>query len=290
MALIPAFFLDCVVAIGFENENKERHYAATGFLYGKLVKQEGERKQYRIFLVTNKHVFNDSKSAWLRFNPEGDEPAKEFEALLVDKDNKQTWLVHPDPEVDLAILSINAPFLMEQGIRFSYFRNDQHVTTRTQATEIGVSEGDGVFILGFPMGMIGEKRNFVIVKQGIIARIRDTLAEHSKEFLVDASIFPGNSGGPVVLRPEIVSIQGTKANSSASLLGVVSSYVPYQDVAISAQTKRPRIIFEENSGLASIVPVDYLVEIIDSAVKTEENTKQEPPVEVKQSSPEKPAA
>ena len=290
MALIPAFFLDCVVAIGFENENKERHYAATGFLYGKLVKQEGERKQYRIFLVTNKHVFNDSKSAWLRFNPEGDEPAKEFEALLVDKDNKQTWLVHPDPEVDLAILSINAPFLMEQGIRFSYFRNDQHITTRTQATEIGVSEGDGVFILGFPMGMIGEKRNFVIVKQGIIARIRDTLAEHSKEFLVDASIFPGNSGGPVVLRPEIVSIQGTKANSSASLLGVVSSYVPYQDVAISAQTKRPRIIFEENSGLASIVPVDYLVEIIDSAVKTEENTKQEPPVEVKQSSPEKPAA
>ena len=290
MALIPAFFLDCVVAIGFENENKERHYAATGFLYGKLVKQEGERKQYRIFLVTNKHVFNDSKSAWLRFNPEGDEPAKEFEALLVDKDNKQTWLVHPDPEVDLAILSINAPFLMEQGIRFSYFRNDQHVTTRTQATEIGVSEGDGVFILGFPMGMIGEKRNFVIVKQGIIARIRDTLAEHSKEFLVDASIFPGNSGGPVVLRPEIVSIQGTKANSSASLLGVVSSYVPYQDVAISAQTKRPRIIFEENSGLASIVPVDYLVEIIDSAVKAEENTKQEPPVEVKQSSPEKPAA
>jgi len=81
-------------------------------LYGKLIKQEGERKQYRIFLVTNKHVFNDSKTAWLRFNPEGDEPAKEFKALLVDKDNKQTWLVHPDLEVDLAILSINAPFLI----------------------------------------------------------------------------------------------------------------------------------------------------------------------------------
>lgn len=289
MALIPSFFLDCVVAIGFENENKERHYAATGFLYGKLIKQEGESKQYRIFLVTNKHVFNDSKTTWLRFNPERDEPAKEFEALLRDKNNKQTWLVHPDPEVDLAILGINAPFLSEQGIRFSYFRSDQHIATRTQATEIGVGEGDGVFVLGFPMGMIGEKRNFVIVKQGIIARIRDTLAGHSKEFLVDASIFPGNSGGPVVLRPEIVAIQGTKVNSSASLLGVVSSYLPYQDIAISAQTKRPRIIFEENSGLASIVPVDYLVEIIDSVVKTEENAMQEPSVEVKQSSPEKPA-
>jgi S1-C subfamily serine protease len=291
MALIPAFFLDCVVAIGFENSNKERHYAATGFLYGKLIKQEGESKQYRIFLVTNKHVFNDSKMAWLRFNPEGDESAKEFEALLVDKNDKQTWLVHPDPEVDLAILGINTGFLSKQGIRFSFFRSDQHIATREQATEAGISEGDGVFILGFPMGMIGEKRNFVIVKQGIIARIRDTLAGHSKEFLVDASIFPGNSGGPVVLRPEVVSITGTKANHNASLLGIVSSYVPYQDIAISAQTKRPRIIFEENSGLASIVPVDYIVEIIDATVKTKEETvRQEPPVEVSQSKPEEPAA
>lgn len=290
MALIPSFFLDCVVAIGFENAEKERHYAATGFLYGKLIKQEEENKTYRIFLVTNKHVFNDSKTAWLRFNPEGDEPAKEFEVLLIDNNNKQTWHVHPDQEVDLAIIGINGSFLSEQGIRFSFFRSDQHITTRAQATEVGISEGDGVFILGFPMGMIGEKRNFVIVKQGVIARIRDTLAGHTKEFLVDASIFPGNSGGPVVSRPEVVSIQGTKANGNASLLGVVSSYVPYQDVAISMQTKRPRIIFEENSGLASIVPVDYLVEIIDAAVRTEENVKQEPPIEVQQSNPEEPAA
>jgi len=290
MALIPTFFLDCVVAIGFENAEKERHYAATGFLYGKLIKQEGESKNYRIFLVTNKHVFNDSKTAWLRFNPEGDEPAKEFEVLLMDSNNKQTWLVHPDPEVDLAIIGINAGFLSEQGIRFSFFRSDQHITTRAQATELGISEGDGVFVLGFPMGMIGEKRNFVIVKQGVIARIRDTLAGHTKEFLVDASIFPGNSGGPVVSRPEMIAIQGTKANGNASLLGVVSSYVPYQDVAISMQTKRPRIIFEENSGLASIVPVDYLLEIIDDTVKTEENVKQEPSIEVQQSNPEEPAA
>jgi S1-C subfamily serine protease len=290
MALIPSFFLDCVVAIGFDTTGKGRQYVATGFLYGKLIAQEGEGKTYRIFLVTNKHVFNESKTTWLRFNPEGDEPAKEFEARLIDQNNNRTWLVHPDPEVDLAILSINANFLSEQGIRFSFFRSDQHVTTRAQATEVGISEGDGVFILGFPMGMIGEKRNFVIVKQGIIARIRDALTGNAKEFLVDASIFPGNSGGPVVSRPEVVAIQGTKAYSSATLLGVVASYVPYQDVAVSMQTKRPRVIFEENSGLASIVPADYLIEIIDTAIGAAEIVKQEPPIEVNQSKPEEPAA
>ncbi len=289
MSLIPSFFLDCVVAIGFENAKKERQYVATGFLYGQFISQEGEDKQYKLFLITNKHVFTDSSIAWVRLNPEKDEPAKEFEAILVNKNNEKTWLDHPDPEVDLAILGINPGVLTEQGIRISFFRSDQHITTRAQAQENGVCEGDGVFILGFPMGMIGEKRNYVIVKQGVIARIRDTLAGYSKEFLVDASIFPGNSGGPVVLRPEVVSIRGTKSNSSASLVGIVSSYVPYRDVAISAQTKQPRIIFEENSGLASIIPVDFLVEIIDRISKTKEIGKPEPPVEVPQTPPEQPA-
>ncbi len=41
-----------------------------------------------------------------------------------------------------------------------------------------------------------------------------------------------------------------------SLLGVISGYIPYQDIAISLKTKRPRITFEENSGLTIVVPID----------------------------------
>ncbi len=289
MALIPSFFLDCVVAIGFENPDGSRQYAATGFLYGNFIAQEGNGKTYKIYLVTNKHVFNDSKIAWLRFNPEGDEPAREYDIVLLDRDNNRTWKTHPDPDIDLAIIEINATFLKSQGIRFEFFRSDQHLITKAQAAEAGISEGDGVFVLGFPMGMIGEKRNFVIVKQGAIARIRDALTGNAKEFLVDTSIFPGNSGGPVISRPEIVSIQGTQPYSRSSLLGIVASYVPYQDVAISMQTKRPRVIFEENSGLASIVLVDYLVEIVDAIPAVLEHVNQQPPVEVPQALPEEPS-
>ena len=35
--------------------------------------------------------------------------------------------------------------------------------------------------------------------------------------------------------------------------------------AVSDQTKRPRIIFEENSGLATVVPVDFIVETVELA-------------------------
>ncbi len=133
---------------------------------------------------------------------------------------------------------------------------------RDKASELGFSEGDGIYILGFPMNLVGEGRNYVIAREGSIARIRDALAGTTNEFLVDALVFPGNSGGPVILRPELTSIKGTASQKRSYLIGMVQNHIPYQDVAISRQTKRVRIIFEENSGLASVIPMDFVKELI----------------------------
>jgi hypothetical protein len=51
------------------------------------------------------------------------------------------------------------------------------------------------------------------------------------------------------------------------LIGVVSSFQTYQEVAVRQQTSRPRIIFEENAGLANVVPVDQINVAIAEAVK-----------------------
>lgn len=124
------------------------------------------------------------------------------------------------------------------------------------------------------MGIIGGDRNFVIVRGGSIARIRDTLQESSKDFLVDAFVFPGNSGGPAVSKPEALSITGTKSQSDAYLIGIIKSYLPYKDIAISEQTKRPRVIFEENSGLAAIQPIDFIQEAIQEHQKLQGEPKE----------------
>lgn len=152
-----------------------------------------------------------------------------------------------------------------------HFRSEDALLTRAKAKELGLSEGDGVYVLGFPMGLVGQREDYVIVRQGAIARVRDVLVLDSTEpstFLVDSFIFPGNSGGPVILRPELVSVGGTPAMSKAYLLGVVRDYLPYTDVAISAQTKHPRVTFEENSGLADVIPADYIEETIADYGKT----------------------
>ena len=105
---------------------------------------------------------------------------------------------------------------------------------------------------GFPMGQVGKERNYTIVRHGSLARVRDAIVGSSESFLVDTLIFPGNSGGPVVIRPEALAVGGTKATQKALLIGIVAGYLPYRDVAVSQQTKRARVIFEENSGLAVV--------------------------------------
>lgn len=149
-----------------------------------------------------------------------------------------------------------------------YFSNDNHIANTERMKELGITEGDFAYVLGFPMGLTRERRNTVIVRSGSIARIRDVLTRDSLVFLVDAFVFPGNSGGPVISKPEFLAIRGTKSQRAAYLMGIVRGYVPYRDVAVSAQTGKPRVIFEENASLAEALPVDLIEEIVHAALKT----------------------
>jgi len=270
MALIPPIYLDCVVAIGIDSEKSERIWIASGFLFGYFQKRDKEKKKslYSVYLVTNRHVLEGTKIIYLRFNPKDNNPAQEFPLPFTGVTNPAKWHSHPDPLIDLAIVRINPNILEQAGIQFSYFRSDNHIADRNKMNELGITEGDYGYVLGFPMGLIGKKRNFVITRHGTIARIRDFLSGHSKEILFDSLIFPGNSGGPVITKPEVVAIKKTSPQLASYLIGIIKEYIPYQDVAVSMQTKRPRIIFEDNSGLALVVPIDFVLELIKSLEST----------------------
>jgi hypothetical protein len=89
-----------------------------------------------------------------------------------------------------------------------------------------ITEGDRVFVLGFPMGLVATERQYVICRSGIIARVRDLLEGTAPDFLVDATVFPGNSGGPVVICPSALAITGTKQIEKADLIGIVKATFP----------------------------------------------------------------
>ncbi len=48
------------------------------------------------------------------------------------------------------------------------------------------------------------------------------------------------------------------------MTGIIRAYVPYREMAFSAQTKQRRIVFEENTGLSQVWPVVLINEIIES--------------------------
>ena len=275
MALIPPPFFDCVVAIGKPNPDGTKSWIGTGFLFGKYSNtREDKQKEYTIYLVTNKHVLVNQTDIVLRFNPQNDQAAMDFPIKLISN-GKMIWTGHPNINVDVAAFRINAQKLRDVGMKFHFFLSDETVFTKDDLIKIETHEGDSIYVLGFPMGLVAPDRQHVILRGGAIARIRDLFEGRSTDFVVDAMVFPGNSGGPVILRPEITSIEGTKSNNRSCLIGVIKSYIPYQDVAISQQTKRPRVIFEENTGLSLVEPVDYIFETIAEIEKMKKPTTEE---------------
>jgi hypothetical protein len=267
MALIPPHYLDCVVAIGADERSHQEAgtdnitWIGTGFLVGRFFKQEGDSTRYHVFLVTNKHVFSDRQSIILQFNPSNEQAVKTYHVKLTDGE-KVLWTGHPT--ADAAVALMDPHILKKDERRYNVFRSDQDFVNIDKMASLGISEGDFVYILGYPLGLVDQERHYVIVRSGVIARIRDVLERRKSDFIIDASVFPGSSGGPVITKPEIVRIEGTECVSRSYLIGIVHSYISYVDSAISAQTQRVRVTFEENSGLARVTPSEHILEAVEA--------------------------
>jgi len=210
--LLPAAFLNCVVAIGDITTivvpgappRQEWQTTGTGFFYGFLTKDNADplKREYEIYLVTARHVVSNRQNLKARVNPSvAGGAGQEFEIPSNPKPGDQTWFFHPDPAIDVAAVRVDYNLLTKSGFAVSFFEQDNNVVLRTEMPAVETAAGDGVYVLGFPMGLAGQQRNYVIVRQGVIARISEMIESASNTFMIDAFVFPGNSGGPVVLKP-----------------------------------------------------------------------------------------
>jgi hypothetical protein len=269
MALLHPFFLDTVVAVAVGDEPAKRQWTRTGFLYGNaLLRNPPETPtRYRLWLITNKHALRNLSAIYVKFNSAHNTTSVDYSIPLVSPSKKPLWIGHPRDDTDIAAIFLNAPFLLSSNRRFAFFCSDRHCLTKAEMKAQGLTEGDRCFALGFPMGLVSPQRQYAICRSGVIARIRDYLDGHTHDYVVDSAVFPANSGGPVILCPSAVAIEGTTAISRSALIGMVKTYVPYADVAISPQTGRAKAAFEENSGLSAVEPVDAIVETVALAEK-----------------------
>ena len=121
-----------------------------------------------------------------------------------------------------------------------------------------------VFFASFQPGVQLSKID-PILRRGVISKINE-----DGSFYIDGFAYPGNSGSPVFLMPSPIRFnEDGRINIGGDVLGgkfigVIGEYIPYQEIAISIQTKRPRVVFEENTGLSRVWSIDCLKKIIDS--------------------------
>ena len=252
MALIPSGYLHAVVSLGTLAESFQ--HAGTGFLYAHPLPSRQGRTPYRVLLVTNRHVVANGITH-VRFN----HLETGLTVAPIDAVASGGWTIHPNG-ADIAVTPLLNPSALSQGRKLA----DAEMFIGDVGTSFGEGvqpvEGDGVFLIGFPLGLVGDARNYPVVRYGVVARIQDWIRRDKDTFLIDAPAFPGNSGGPVVLKPEVAAIKGTKAITHCLLLGVISKQLRSREIAVSQRTGAPRVVFEEDAGLAEVVPAEFVRE------------------------------
>ena len=273
MAIIPDSFMSAVVALGIDLPNGDKHWIGTGFIVGRKELQNPAKSTY--YIVTNKHVVKNQKTIYVRFNSLGDTLVKDYPINLYDDNRNPGFSSHPDEETDVIAVQILPQTLINDKSIWGAFDLSDHALTLEQMKVTGVEEGSLVYALGFPMNLV-DSIKVPICRLGCISRITDAflLKNSTPKFLVDAQTFPGNSGGPIIARPEHLSIAGTPTNSNANLIGILSAYIPYRDTLVSQQTGEIRMVQEENSGLTIVHPVDRIKEVVEMEWRRIESQKE----------------
>ncbi len=180
-------------------ECSSTQYSSTGT--GFFVIYEKEDKQY-IFIVTNKHVVEDStigKFTFTKSNNEGYVILGDIHTVTINDFNK-VWTYSDDNKIDIAICPVGQIFnlLKEQNIKI-FFRGitNNLFLTKDHLKEIDAFE-DIIFI-GYPNGLWDSKNYLPIMRKGITATPIAVDFELEKKFLIDASVFPGSSGSPIFI-------------------------------------------------------------------------------------------
>lgn len=238
-------WLDTVVSIeveGIENGKPKLSPIGTGFLV--------ETERGHVLLVTAKHVIAEKAGAVkanLRYRlNESSGGTVLLENEEIERHNAGSWYLSPAYDVACRFMAwIGKPKFKTIPLKMFLSHKDTKVGAR-------------LLVLGFPLGLRSTAYANPIARQGMVAR------SDSEGIIADSFVFPGNSGGPVLYSPPFKFGKGLSSNliNEERIIGLISEFISYKDTAYSAQTMRPRVVFEENSGLANIVPADAVLELI----------------------------
>ncbi len=216
--------LYATVRIETQGYNPNEKGAGTAFIF-----DLEEEKGHFLCLVTNKHVIKGAKVGRFFFtHRKNDEPnvGKRFDVAI---DNfEQSWFGHPDPEIDVAAMPL-VPLLeaIKQQGNDVFFRPlpQTLIPTEDQLAELDALEE--VLFIGYPSGIYDTANLLPVFRRGITATPIQIDYEGKPIFLIDASVFPGSSGSPVLIYNlgGYTSRRGFTVSTRVLFLGIIAQVV-----------------------------------------------------------------
>jgi S1-C subfamily serine protease len=168
--------------------------SASGFFF---------RRDHRLFLVSNRHVFADGDSAHF---PDGvdigihtdlhDLTRHTMVSLPLYRNGVGLWREASDTGgvVDVAVLEVPQSFLPFNAV-FQAF-DPSHLETHDQPVAIG----DALTIAGYPLGFHDTVHHLAVARSASVASAYGIRFQRQGCFLTDARTHRGSSGSPVVRR------------------------------------------------------------------------------------------
>ena len=264
MSLIPKFYMEAVVSIGVRIGNGI-NWIGTGFF---VVKPLGE-DIFQPLMITNRHVLMGNDNVVIRLKDQAGILRVLDMPLIVE--GRELFSYHKELNIDIAAVLINGSYITENNLQFSAFNIEEHSLNSSDLVKQGGNEGSYVYMLGFPMGLVNVDSNTPICRGGCIARIDEKEIQMTKQFLLDIQNFPGNSGSPIITKPEMIGLGNEPVLGRSVLIGIVHGYIPYEEKLINAQTKKIVEVRSENSGIAVVNPVEYIKEVVEMEMDRQKN-------------------
>jgi hypothetical protein len=221
------------------------------------------------FLITAKHVIanvdhktrkvlKEKDGLFVFSNLKSEATPNSVKASSLDELRKKyPAFYHSNDAIDLALI----PFPVDT-------QNDDIKTVPQEmfVKNEEIFETYDVFFVSFQPGISDlalDSKVSPIIRKGSVARVNK-----NGSIYIDGAAFPGNSGSPVFIMPSPIRYTGGGIslgadNLGGKYLGTVSEYKPYSEVAISQQTGRPRVVFEENTGLSMLWTANHVLEVLN---------------------------
>ncbi|MFO1486447.1 MAG: serine protease [Verrucomicrobiaceae bacterium] len=202
----------------------------TGF----IVAEKIDEQRQVIFVVTCRHVVEGLDTATLSFVAEDNGKPKLGKKCVVEvRDLQKMLFFHPDPKIDVAVMPL-VPILNHFAAKGEkpFFKALTRDLVPSKKNEDELSAIQPVLFIGYPSGIRDEANLLPITRRGVTATPYSVDYNNLPLFLIDATVFGGSSGSPVLVFDSGSYSTGSNIiiGSRAHFLGLVSqAYFHEQD-------------------------------------------------------------